>query len=214
MSATIVERIIKGEQWWVDSETGRTYGLCRVVTETQARLKFEKRKRQAAAKALKAPTIKESDIEAAIVQAMTLDGWRAFKMEENFSERKKKKTGEPGMCDHLFVRPLFTVAPSHANYRGFDRQYVELLWWEFKAAKEVRKRAEFLSVDQVKWQQLAEVQGFLVWSAGVDHEADIAGAAQHYLDSGLAHRRELFVALIPPEARALPDRPRRLGDGE
>jgi hypothetical protein len=31
---------------------------------------------------------------------------------------------------------------------------------------------------------------------------------------GQFRRRELFVALIPPEGRALPDRPRRLGDGE
>lgn len=212
--STIVERIIEGEKWWVDSESGRTYGLCRVVTEDQARRKLVMR----TARAAKSPALlKESDIETAIVQAMEKDGWRAFKMEENFSERKRKKTGEPGMCDHLFLRPHNQGDPRGPVPGYKTRCYNplgDILWWEFKAAKEVRKRAEILSPKQVQWQMLTKAQGFLVWSAGVDHDATIAGAAQHYLESGLCRRREIFVALVPPEGRALPDRERRLGDGE
>jgi hypothetical protein len=65
----------------------------------------------------------------------------------------------------------------------------------------------------VLWTDCEKRAGFLVWIAGIDHEATVEGAAQHYLDSGLARNRAPFVALIPPEGRALPDRDRRLGDG-
>lgn len=166
----------------------------------------------------------EADIETTIVDAMVRDGWRALKQEYSFDRIKKLTLGEPGMCDHLFLRPAKGLK-LHASLHdregnGFSTTQQlgfaagEILWWEFKASKRRRKRREFLSPDQTLWIQAERRKGFLVWVAGVDHEADIAGAAQHYLDSGLAHRRELFVALIPPEARALPDRDRRLGDGE
>lgn len=147
----------------------------------------------------------EAEIETAIVDAMEKDGWRAWKMEYNFDRIKKLTLGEPGMADHLFIRPWKS---------SLGLATCDALWWEFKAGKKRRKRAEYLSPDQMQWQQLARALGFLVWSAGVDHEADVASAAQHYLDSGLARRREVFVALIPPEARARQDRDRRLGDGE
>lgn len=156
----------------------------------------------------------ESEIETTIVAAMQQDGWRAFKMQYSFDQVKKLTLGEPGMADHLFLRPLPAYAIEVAqNLCWLTGATGQILWWEFKASKKRRRRAEYLSHDQVQWQQLARAQGFLIWSAGIDHEATIDGAAQHYLDSGLARRREPFVALIPPEGRGLPDRPRRLGDG-
>jgi hypothetical protein len=163
----------------------------------------------------KAVLPKESEIEKAIVQAMVLDGWRPFKMEENFSERKKKKTGEPGMCDHLFLRYRWRAQFNPAANLG-PEAIAEVLWWEFKRIRRRpgrRDKATGLDNDQIDWIVTERTRGALVWIAGVDHEATVEGAAQHYLDSGLARRRELFVALIPPEARALPDRPMRLGDG-
>lgn len=157
----------------------------------------------------------EADIETTIVRAMQLDGWRPFKMEYSFDQVKKLTLGEPGMCDHLFLRPdepddrpLLSVDPD------IFAPTCQVLWWEFKAGKRRRKRKEFLSRDQVLWTDAEKRAGFLVWIAGIDHEATVDGAAQHYLDSGLARNRAPFVALIPPEGRALPDRPKRLGDNE
>jgi hypothetical protein len=113
------------------------------------------------------------------------------------------------MCDHLFIR----YAAAHGNGLNGIGRLDQVLWWEFKASKRRRKRSEFLSHDQIVWSEAEKQKGALVWIAGIDHEATIEGAAQHYLDSGLARRREFFVALIPPEGRALPDRERRLSDG-
>lgn len=163
------------------------------------------------------PELYEADIETAIVGAMMLDGWRAFKMQHSWDQVKKLELGEPGMPDHLFVR-YWNQGDPRGPVPGYQTRcynpQAELIWWEFKASKRRRKRKEFLSRDQTLWIQAERARGALIWVAAIDHEATIDGAAQHYLDSGLARRREPFVALIPPEARALPDRPRRLGDGE
>lgn len=204
--STIVERIIDGEAWWVDSETGKTYGVCRVITEDQARHKHVQRTARAAKALTKAP-IKESDIETTIVRAMELDGWRPFKMEQNFSERKKKRTGEPGMPDHLFIRYWNTGDPRGPVPYTKTRCYnptAEVLWWEFKRiiVREGRKdKASELDPDQVKWITAERARGALVWVAGVDHNADIAGAALHYVKSGLCRRTELFLKLLPVEER-------------
>lgn len=183
--------------------------MTRGVTLTAAQL--SKLMKQAPAKlgrvlrVAKPPEPKEDSIEKAIVQAMVLDGWRPFKMEENFSERKKKKTGEPGMCDHLFIRYIPRDGPCNLNCPACDAPFVfrphdfgktEVLWWEFKASKKVRKRKEFLSKDQVAWVAAERARGALIWVAGLDHEADTPGAAQHYLNSGLARNRAPFEALL------------------
>lgn len=193
MSA-IVERIIDGEKWWVDSESGKTYGLCCAVDENRARTRHARHQKRAA----KAPPILESHIEGAIVQAMELDGWRAIKMEENFSERKKKKTGEPGMSDHLFLRYHNAADPRGPVPYTKTRCYNplgDILWWEFKRVRGDRQKAEQLSADQLKWIHAERSRGALVWVAGADHAATIAGAALHYLESGLCRRREVFERL-------------------
>lgn len=142
----------------------------------------------------------ERQIEDSIVQAMVLDGWRAFKQEENYSEVKKKKTGEPGMCDHLFMRPTIVDTLDGTPPELVTVQcWAQVLWWEFKRkrAKKGRKTLETTrsTPDQLKWQTEAKRQGFLVWVAGVDHPATLAGAARHYLESGLCRRPEVFEAL-------------------
>lgn len=142
----------------------------------------------------------EADIENALVTAMQLDGWRAFKQEYNFDTVKKLTLGEPGMCDHLFLRPHNQGDPRGPVPHTATRCYnplCDVLWWEFKASIRRRKRREFLSTDQVVWIEAERRKGFLVWVAGLDHDADIPGAARHYLESGLARRREVFERLIP-----------------
>lgn len=152
-------------------------------------------------RALRATT-KETDIETALVDAMVLDGWRPFKMEENFSERKMKRTGEPGMCDRLFVR----YHKDSRRWGGDDpgRSHVELLWWEFKRiiVRPGRKpKASQLDPDQVKWIDAERHRGALVWVAGINHPATIEGCAKYYLESGLCRRTELFLKLLPIEER-------------
>jgi len=145
----------------------------------------------------------EADIETTIVDAMVKDGWRAFKMQYSFDQVKKLTLGEPGMCDHLFVRygliKPHPVRGAADSFWGNALAVADILWWEYKASKKRRKRREFLSVNQTLWIQAEKRKGALVWVAGIDHEATIAGAAQHYLESGLCRRRELFLAMIPPK---------------
>jgi len=203
--------------------------VSRSLNLTEAQLKQLMRQAPTNGQAAKkvARVIYEIEIETAFDQAMVLDGWRPMKQEQNFSERKKKSTGEAGMCDKQYIR--YTDAAGRQQLRDLNLKYpgtvteaqiratVQVLWIEWKRiiVRVGRKdKASQRSADQETWQQREKDRGALVWCAGVDFEATIDGAAQHYLDSGLARRRELFVALIPPEGRALPDRPRRLGDGE
>lgn len=151
------------------------------------------------------PIIYESHIETAIVQAMVLDGWRPFKMQYSFDQVKKLTLGEPGMCDHLFLRyrageKLTPVSILRSRVTLLD----EVLWWEFKRVKSRpgrRDKATGLDPDQVQWIAAEKAKGAMVWVAGIDHEADIAGAALHYLGSGLCNRPEVFLPLIPPEGR-------------
>jgi hypothetical protein len=174
------------------------------LTEAQLRnlLKQAPKNGQAAKKLER--SLYESQIETTIVDAMERDGWRAFKMEYNFDTVKKITLGEPGMCDHLFIRYASRDAGVlAAMLTSTQFAKAEVLWWEFKASAKRRKRREYLSVDQTFWIQAEKAKGALVWIAGIDHEATIDGAAQHYLDSGLARRREFFVALITQERRKI-----------
>jgi hypothetical protein len=142
----------------------------------------------------------EADIETTIVDAMVRDGWRAFKMQYSFDQVKKLTLGEPGMCDHLFVRLWDEPGKSLVE----PLVLCEVLWWEFKASTRRRKRREYLSPDQVLWTEAEKRKGFLVWIAGIDHAATLAGAARHYLESGLCRRREVFQPLAGPERRSTP----------
>lgn len=155
----------------------------------------------------------ESTIETTIVRALEQDGWRSFKMESNWSELKKKQTGERGMTDRLFMRPRNQGDPRGPVLYTATRCYdpiCDVLWWEFKATKKIRKRAEYLSTEQITWQRIARAQGFLVWSAGEEqlYPPTIEGCARKYLDSGLARHREFFLSLID-EATRVPGEQRR-----
>jgi len=143
---------------------------------------------------------KEIHIEQTIVQAMELDGWRVLKYEENFSERKRKRTGEAGACDRLFIRysRFDLIELPTGGYGVLKAPAAEVLWWEFKRVRAGRKKATHLEPEQVNWIAAERARGALVWVAGVDHPATIEGCAAHYLNSGLARRGELFVKLIGP----------------
>lgn len=145
---------------------------------------------------------KESEIETAIVRAMVLDGWRPFKMQYSFDKIKKLTLGELGMSDHLFIRYWNQGDPRGPVPGHKTRCYNptgEILWWEFKRIRHRKGRkpkATDPEPEQVKWTAAERARGALVWVAGVDHEASIAGAAKHYLESGICRRREIFEALL------------------
>lgn len=84
--------------------------------------------------------LKESHVEQAVVEFLQWDGWHVIKMEENFSERKSKRTGEPGMPDRLALR----YNPD------------QILWLELKApGKKPRPH-------QLDWHEAERKRGALV----------------------------------------------------
>ena len=102
----------------------------------------------------KAPRIMERHIEEAVCALLEIDGWRSWKMEENFSERKMKRTGERGMPDRLFLRY------HHANNGCAKYEWVracgEILWIEFKAPGKLPRP------EQAAWHDAERARGALV----------------------------------------------------
>lgn len=149
------------------------------------------------------PAPLERDIENSFDKAMIIDHWRPMKQEQNFSERKKKSTGEPGMCDKLYLRYLYGHDPANALSCTCGMKEgcacCQVLWIEWKRiiVRPGRKdKASKRSAEQATWQERERNRGALVWSAGTHFEASVAGAAKHYLESGLCRRREVFEALL------------------
>src|SRR5579863_5951908 len=89
------------------------------------------------------PKITEAGIEKAVCDLLMLDGWRCFKMEQNFSERKEKRIGEKGMPDRLFIR----------YGAGVD---AEVLWIETKAPGKIP------DVHQILWHEAERGRGSVV----------------------------------------------------
>lgn len=133
-------------------------------------LALDKRKR------LKIP---EANIEAAITSILEYDGWRSFKMEQNFSEKKQRAFGEAGMPDRLYIRHLaaWMQAP-----RITDRALCEVLWIEHKAATGKASAAQKL------WHAAERKRGALTLIAGEDFEASVDGFLEFYRKSGLMRR--------------------------
>ena len=138
---------------------------------------------------VKAPPVLEKHIEKAITALLEIDGWRAIKMEQNFSERKRKTVGEPGMADHLYIR--------YADYA--DRSPVwasqaQVLFIEFKklrggnGKRGIFTKAEKASIKQRAWIARERSRGALVLLVGEDCPATIEGVRAWYRNSGLARR--------------------------
>lgn len=106
--------------------------MSRGVNLTEAQLKRLLRqapKKARAAGRVTLPDLYESDIETTIVGAMMQDGWRALKQEYNFDTVKKLTLGEPGMCDHLFLRPAKVGGICEIERRTKDKPYLKELYY-------------------------------------------------------------------------------------
>lgn len=94
----------------------------------------------------------EKHIEQACTQLLEWDGWRSFKMEQNFSERKMKRTGEAGMPDRLYIRYSYCAALL-VPYR---QAISEVLFVEYKLSGQNPR------LDQLAWHEAERRRGALV----------------------------------------------------
>ena len=115
--------------------------------------------------------ILEKHIQKACEDLLQLDGWRCFRIEENFSERKMKRTGESGAADGLYVR-----------YR-VPKPEADVLFVEWKAP------GKSAAPHQRAWHTAERARGALTLIAGEDFEASIDGFILWYRGSGLNRGR-------------------------
>ncbi len=128
--------------------------------------------------------ISEASIESGITSILEYDGWRSFKMEQNFSEKKRQTFGEAGMPDRLYIR--YTPQPweFHTDndwHKGAESQ-AWVLWIEHKRHKGIASAAQKL------WHAAERKRGALTLIAGVDFAASIEGFEIWYSQSGLKRR--------------------------
>lgn len=116
----------------------------------------------------------ESALERQIADFLALDEWTVRHLELNYSERKRKSVGEPGMPDLLCIR--YHAKPHWAN----------LLWIECKTPKG-RYRLE-----QKAWALRERRWGATVLHMGIDFDASIDGFMAWYQQSGLQCRQVML----------------------
>jgi hypothetical protein len=110
--------------------------------------------------------LKESDIQRTCEDLLTWDGWRIFRLEENFSERKVKTVGETGAADGMYVR--YASPPQ-----------CEIIFIEWK------RPGGRIAPHQRRWHAAERARGALTLIAGEDFEASIEGFVAWYRASGL-----------------------------
>ena len=123
--------------------------------------------------------VSESSIEEGITAILEYDGWRSFKMERNFSEKKQRAFGEAGMPDRLYVR--YAYGGSYPKFAS-GQCISEVLFIEHKSAKGIASAAQKL------WHAAERKRGALTLIAGVDFVASIDGFLSWYESSGLKRR--------------------------
>jgi len=147
-----------------------------------------------ASKPIKAPPVLEKHIEKAITALLEIDGWRPIKMEQNFSERKRKTVGEAGMADHLYLRYTWHSSPRCDCMKPLNCPGAEALWIEFKklrggnGKRGIFTKAEKASIKQRAWIARERSRGALVLLVGEDCPATIEGVRSWYKNSGLNRR--------------------------
>jgi hypothetical protein len=141
------------------------------------------------------PRLREKDIQQTCCDLLIADGWRRVRLEQNFSERKRKTIGEAGMADDLFIRyNKFPGGPPSVPYGSLRRSYTQVLWIEWKRElPPTRKppswpRSTKASITQEAWHALERSRGALTLIAGVDFPASIEGFRDWYATSGLARK--------------------------
>ncbi len=125
--------------------------------------------------------VSEADIEKAVDDLLQYDGWRSFKMEQNFSEKKRRTFGEAGMPDRLYIRYM----PRIRHWTPTEEEYgpeAEVIWIEHKRHKGIA------SASQKLWHAAERKRGALTLIAGQDFEASIEGFISWYKSSGLMRK--------------------------
>lgn len=139
------------------------------------------------------PPLLEKSIREACADILILDGWRRLPMEQNFSEKKRKTVGEPGMADDLFIRYAWIGCNKSPEFQGWHREDAQALWVEWKRLLPVKRgktwgRATKASNEQKAWHALERSRGALTLIAGEDFPASVDGFRDFYKASGLARR--------------------------
>ncbi len=124
--------------------------------------------------------VSEADIEKAVDDLLQYDGWRSFKMEQVYSEKKRRTFGEAGMPDRLYLRYEGYVRYAEKNSQLLAMS--EVLWIEHKRHKGIASAAQKL------WHAAERKRGALTLIAGLDFPASIEGFISWYAQSGLKRR--------------------------
>ena len=138
--------------------------------------------------------MREADLERYVCDYLALDGWRVLKMEQNFSEKKRRTFGEGGMPDRMFLRYEPKILPtSHARRVEFGDCAGDILWIEFKRHKyrDSKGKMRYAKTEQHQhsWIAAERARGALVLLAGADFPATPEGFRAWYESSGLMRRR-------------------------
>ncbi len=127
--------------------------------------------------ARKPRTHPEADLQKACEDLLEYDGWRIFRIEQNYSERKRKVVGEAGAPDGMYIR-YYTGGLPQAK-----RQDVQLCWIEWKSPQGMPSNA------QRAWIAQETARGALVLLAGADFPATVDGFLEYYRKSDLMRRK-------------------------
>jgi len=120
----------------------------------------------------------ERDLQKACEDLLQLDGWRIFRLEQNFSEKKQKSVGESGAPDGLYIRYPYTAYPEESNTDTFcDVMFIE---WKSSTGKAKQHQKD--------WHAQERSRGALVVVAGEDFKADKDSFVAWYRGSGLMRR--------------------------
>lgn len=136
------------------------------------------------------PRILEKHVEQAIVDYLTLDGWHCRKMEQNFSEKKRKTVGEKGMPDQQCIRYGYFAAGERPRICSLDAR-AENLWIECKRERggKIGSKAEKARIEQKAWHARERERGALTIILGEDCPATVDGFIAWYAASGLQRRK-------------------------
>jgi hypothetical protein len=100
----------------------------------------------------------EAHVQQTVTQSLELDGWRAIRtehaIERNTKGAFKRKVGEVGMPDYLYVR--YGPTGNDPDESADRAMYTQALWIEFK------KPGEKPSYDQLVWHEMERKRGALV----------------------------------------------------
>lgn len=103
---------------------------------------------------------------------MQYDGWDITHLEQNYSEKKRKRVGEAGAADCQAVRPI---------ERSFALAHVIYIEW--------KRKNGIASAAQKMWHAGKRKLGLITWLAGEQFEPTYDGFKAYYEASGLCRRR-------------------------